>query len=225
MARLILSLCFALVSLVSSVWGQNSPPSTNLNPCTGLPATAPYYTDIDLTKPWPVCQDPTFPRVDANSAGIVGWRWCRTPAGKHWPQWAVVPWSDFSIQPSLALQLTAAGLSINEEALVGVVTKYKDLIQPLSHPSNAAVWCPAWPKIAASRPADILPVVWIVAKNSTYPTRPTYPVVDKVRVPVSNGRVSVGIDCDVTAAIIEGPSTYGRPATSTLNTVALCVKK
>ena len=66
------------------------------------------------------------------------------------PQWAVVPWADLMAQPALALELTAAGLNMNEDALKIITGKYTALIKPLAHPTNAAIWCPLWPRIVAT---------------------------------------------------------------------------
>lgn len=205
-------------------------PAPNLNPCTGLPAAPPYYTELDLAKPWPVCVDPTIPRVDANAAGIMAWRWCKTPSGNYGPQWSVAPWSDFTAQPALALELMAAGLSMNDAAMETITRKYADLIKPLSHPSHTAIWCPLWPKVAATRPAPPAsspppPSTHIVAKNGTSALRPTYPVVGGRRSTATNGNVPVGSDCDVAKAIVEGPLTFGYPKAAKPDSVALCVKR
>lgn len=205
-------------------------PPVNLNPCTGLPATPPYYADIDLTKPWPACTAPSIPRVDANDKGIVGWRWCKQPSGNHTPQWAVAPWSDFSAQPALVLELMAAGLAMNEAAMDTITRKYAALVKPLAHPTNAAIWCPLWPKIAATRPAPAAstppaPSTHIVAKNGTSTLRPTYLVTAGRRSSVSNGNVPVGADCDVSRVIVEPPFTFGYPPVAKPDSVALCVKR
>ena len=212
--------------LLIFAWLEASAQTPNLNPCTGLPATPPYYTDVDLSKPWPTCSDPTLPRIDTNSAGIVGWRWCKAPNGVF-AQWGVVTWDDFKVQPMLALELMAAGLSMNEAALETVSRKYGALTKPLAHPANAAVWCPAWPKIAATRPAAAAsaPSAWIVAKNGTSTLRPTYLVTAGRRSTTSNGSVPVGSDCDTARGVVEGPLTFGYPAAAKPDSVALCVKR
>ena len=226
-ASFIAAVVLLAVGFFSSAFGQNPPP-TNVNPCTGLPAAPPYYIDIDLAKPWPVCSNPSVPRLDANDKGIVGWRWCRATTGRHWPQWAVVPWSDFMAQPALALELTAAGLSLSDDAMKTITGKYAAMIKPLAHPDNAAIWCPLWTKIAATRPADIPPpsaYTWIVAKNSTSALRPTYLVVNGRRSTASNGSVPVGADCDVTRTVVEGALTFGYPPAAKPDSVALCVRR
>lgn len=206
--------------------GQTPPP--NLNPCTGLPATPPYYTELDLTKPWPTCASPTLPRVATNEFGIVGWRWCKATSGTYYPQWSVAPWSDFTAQPGLALDLISAGLTMNDAAMEAVAKRYSALLKPLAHPSHTAVWCPLWPAIAASRPASAPPppvYTWAVAKNGTSALRPTYPVVGGRRSTATNGNVPVGSDCDVAKAIVEGPLTFGYPKAAKPDSVALCVKR
>lgn len=229
-----LSFVVAVISLVlvlfSPALAQNTqPPTPGTNPCTGLPAAPPYYADLDLAKPWPACVSPGLPRLDANSVGIVAWRWCRLPTGKHGIQWATLPWADFAAQPLLALKLNAAGLSMNEEALRTVTAEYAALIKPLAHPTNAAIWCPAWPKIVATRPSDVLPpsaATHIVAKNGTSSTRPTYLVLSSGRrALVSNGAVPVGADCNITGGITETPLVFGFPSGGPPGSVALCVKK
>lgn len=227
MLRIIAALCLLLAAAAQAQ--NNTPPQGNVNPCTGLPAAPPYYLDVDLTKPWPVCTNPTLPRVDANTSGIVGWRWCRLPTGKHSVQWATIPWADFQAQPALALKLTAAGVSMNEDALKAITAEYAALIKPLAHPTNAAIWCPMWPKIYASMPADVLPpsaYTHVVARNGASPTRPTYFVLASGRRSlVSNGTVPVGAGCNITGAVIEAPLIFGFPVGALPGSVALCVRK
>lgn len=222
----------ALVSLVGVTTAAEE--TANLHPCTGLPITGPpYYTDVDFTKPRAACASPTVPWVDTNAAGMIGWRYCKAPAGHYYAQWAVLPWSNLTAQPALALELMAAGLNMNDAAMDTIARKYSALIKPLAAPENAAVWCPMWPKIAANQPAKATtPSAWMVAPSGANPTRPTYPVTGGLRSRTPNGVIAVRTDCDITGAVVEpiyaGASTsfvYGS-ATGTLpGSVTLCVRR
>lgn len=232
-----LQLLAVLFGLAGAALAQ-TPATPLLNPCTGLPATAPYYEDINLDKPWPVCASPTLPRVDANAFGLIGWRWCKVPAGGYWqgyaPQWGVIPWSDFTAQPGLALRLMSAGLAMNEAALNTIALEYKALIKPLAHPDNTAIWCPLWPTVYATKPSPpaTTPSPWMVAANGANTSRPTYPVAAGIRQRTPNGVALVRSDCDITAAIIEpaypGASvkfTFGVASGTPANSVTLCVRR
>jgi hypothetical protein len=58
------------------------------------------------------------------------------------------------------------------------------------------------------QPAPPPTVRYVVAKNSSYPDRPTYPVEKGVRGTKSDGRVNVGTACDCSKPIVEGRTTY-----------------
>lgn len=66
--------------------------------------------------------------------------------------------------------------------------------------------------------------VWLVAQNSTYPTRPTYRVVNNALV-ADTQRATVGNTCDCkTLSFVQSTSTYCQPAPLT-GVVALCRKQ
>lgn len=68
------------------------------------------------------------------------------------------------------------------------------------------------------------PVLWRVAPNSTYATRPAYPFDGQVRSSTSNGRAPVGVECNCAARSVEGSSVYCALAGAPTNQVALCRK-
>jgi hypothetical protein len=65
---------------------------------------------------------------------------------------------------------------------------------------------------------------WVVAKNSTFPTRPTYVLAGGALV-ASQYRAAIGDACDCSTPYIKGTSTYCAVPALSASILALCVKK
>lgn len=95
-------------------------------------------------------------------------------------------------------------LGVNQ-SWIGAPTRDKD--DPLMKSLSAAAF--AFASADANRPPATPPEMWVVAPNTKYPDRPTYPMSsDGVRGTKSDGRAKVGAICDCRAPHVEGKTTY-----------------
>lgn len=152
-------------------------------------------------------------QVEANAAGIaVAW-WC---PGLTDPKLSLYAARWPALTADLRSRLAAIGASSDKLAAIEEV-RAASSTTPLADLRD--VWSPLLLPLAESRPS---PSRWAVARNASYPTRPSYPVIDGARAAVSTGRADVGASCDCrSAAFVEGQSTYCAVAPAV---VALCAR-
>lgn len=203
--RVIALLAVALVLLVAALPASAQPKCW---PDLTVPATLQSVQQGRTAKPGEIV-------YAASSVGLVyGWHctdaagvWHRYVVGGPWtafrPDWLAVAdalWRGTEADRAAAWTQYATAPAIDTR-LAGDVAALVALMPP--------------------PPAE----VWLVARNSTYTTRPTYPVADGIRSTTSNGRVDVGAACDCAAVkIVSGTTTYcgvlGRA-----DTVAVCTRQ
>lgn len=230
--------------LLASLCAQAQPfavPSTGRNPCGFAPPTVDWiYGDLATTlagaggvavnavscAPAPVGTG-TVPTVRWNAAGVVGWYHCQRPDGRWTTSWGAETWPSFRSHVINADVLAVAQATDPVAALNAILSARVAL--PLADPSLTPVWCPYAREMIASQPAQVVtpptpvPATWWVAKYSTQPTRPAFPLTSGVRGTVSSTRAPVGAVCDCTASVVEGVTTYCA-FTGGGGTVAVCTK-
>jgi len=157
--------------------------------------------------------------LEVNAAGTAAAWWC---PGRFEPAFALyaVRW-DAMTDP---LRADLAALSSARDQTVAGIDRMRatHATAPLDSDALRPVWAPARERILASRPLD---PVWLVAKNGTTMTRPTYLVTNGVRgTTAASTRASVGATCGcVRLRVIEGATVYcGVDGTSQL--VAVCTR-
>lgn len=212
----------ALVVLAASAVAQ----APLIDPCTGAPyppppAPQPLYMlgDYDIDKP-PPCEAPRPGAWNNSAKGLVEWRYCLDRAkNRYFPQWQVTTAGDLLNVGMVRDALLAGWPNIDEAGRVALAKKYRDMIKPLSHPENAAVWCPFWPEIARGIPAVALSS-HVVGVNGT-----TYPMVNGVRSTQSNGAVPSGEACDGVSAALKDRYVFARSVSTPAGSVVLCVPR
>lgn len=164
----------------------------------------------------------TLPTLRTNGAGAVVWWYCKA-AGRWTPQWAAATAERLSVG-SIAADAYAVAIAADPLAAVNALAA-KNITLPLSDPSLTPVWCPFQQEMHDGTPAPDAPPApapaYLVAKNASYPTRPSYAVVAGVRAKTSKTTAAVGARCDATVTIVEGSTTYMQVAAGL---VAVCVK-
>lgn len=158
----------------------------------------------------------TRPKVRMNSKGAVVWWHCNDNFSYRLQMAAAT--TEKMTSGDMVKDVVAAYAGGSASTLNASIATYQDM--GLNEPGLAEVWCPYWDEIKASQPAAI---PYVVAKNGTSLTRPTYPFVAGVRNATSNGTVAVGATCScVEGRIVEGSTAYClvKP-----ETVAVCVVK
>lgn len=192
-----------------------------INACTGAPtSTPPTAWDFDRTKPL-VCEKQTLPTIRANSAGVIGWRYCK--AGTTWSlQFSVATWEWIGAQPArlaelIALQTDIA--SVNAAAL-----KYVDT--PLLDAKLRAVWCPFLPQMVAGKPADTpppMPATWFTPATGS---GTIYTVVNRRRSTIVGGKTAPrNAPCDCTSQIQYLTATFCPLQSAEPSEVTQCEKR
>jgi len=141
--------------------------------------------------------------LEPNAAGVaVAW-WC---PGTFTPTLALyaVRWD--ALTDPMRSQLSALPGATSPAAAIEQM-RIAHATTPLSDDALRAIWEPARARILASRPAD---TVWLVARNGTTLTRPSYPVTDGVRSTIASAvRATVDMTCGcMRLRVVEGTSTY-----------------
>ena len=155
----------------------------------------------------------SLPIIESNATGAAAAYWCATPPPAPPALYLyAVRWSAVTV-PMLA-DFALLGLpGDNAERIRAMRAKY----QTENVWDMCDVWQPMRERINAAMPK---PAVWRVAKNSTYLTRPAFPVIAGKRSATATGRATVGAACNCAAPVIEGTSTYCPADTAPL--VAIC---
>lgn len=134
-------------------------------------------------------------------------------AGQLGPDWWVYWWcADGTLQVSgwLHDQLTSEQVAASMAYTLGLNPGWptSEAAPPWSDPRMRALSDAARLMAAADRDRPPRPK-WLVAKNGSAPTRPSYPFADGVRGKTSDGRAPVGAPCDCARAqAVEGSTTY-----------------
>lgn len=156
-------------------------------------------------------QATTFaPFVKRTDLGWHIWLYCRDPYVGIVAQGMTCPHGE-CIAFDQAVERT-------RQALNGGAQGLRDLIAAVTQPERACSRTDLpepWPALCdemralmrADMPQEPKPV-WRVAPNSTYATRPAYPISAGVRGTISNGRATVGAECDCAVRSVEGSSVY-----------------
>jgi hypothetical protein len=163
--------------------------------------------------PWPIDLSSTRPFAKKNKDADIGFavRWyCKGKYG-----WAV---EGFSGRASELVE----GWEDFQVAALFSRAKFNELWT--EYLTDASQSDPALRLLARAIDLERMPAdpVYVVAPNSTSPTRPTYPVVDGIRKTTSNGRANVGAKCDCKRLAIDAAKPYCAVDTIPGATVALC---
>lgn len=159
-----------------------------------------------------------------STLGAVMWWSCKTADGAEHRSVAAVT-SAYWFSTSIGTDLAKAAFASPDKQLPLIQDIWKRYATTswLS-PELKAVWCPYEAEIYSflTAPAAV-PDVFVVAKNGTYTTRPTYPVVNGVRGTTATGnRAVIGQACDCSKLRFAETNLYcaapGFPAEVTLCT-------
>jgi hypothetical protein len=182
-----------------------------------------FETKMMSCRPAPIGSG-TFPTIRYNAAGVTVWWYCKAPSGRWVPNWIAATASQFNAIKAAGEAYTALITPDPLDTLNAVAVKNFTL--PIDDPELLRVWCPHEREMFAGRPKpDPLPApppVWLVAKNSGYPTRPAYTPTGAA-LGVSTGRATVGAVCSGTVLVI-GSTTYMPFAGGAAGQVAVCSK-
>lgn len=165
--------------------------------------------------PPPLTETPTCgaPMIEANAIGGAAAWFCK-PAigGAPVLHLYAVRWKDLT--PAMVADFSQLALpGDNAERIRAMQAKHQT--------ANVFDLCDVWGPMRERINASIPPVDrFVVAKNSTYATRPSYAVVNGVRAKTSKTTIAVGAPCDASLTIQEA-STYMQVAPGF---VAICVK-
>lgn len=203
-------------------------PAPRIDACTGavIPAGVSGLADFDFTKAYPECLDMRPGSFGVNLAGYVEWDYCKDPAtGRYGPRLSVVTRADMGDVEFVREAIRRGGTRMSAQERFQLAKDFPHRVKPLGHPENAAAWCPFRQQIADGTPRPPAATGWVTARNASYPTRPTYAVINGKRSTVSNGRIPINVPCEMTGAIVEGPTTYGYPDGAPPKSVAVCVRR
>ncbi len=184
-----------------------------------------------ITKPTPACLPQpmkgatgTFSDFYYNASGVVLAHYC--PTAYEWrADYSVATWDWIKTNGIDAFKKAAEA---GDLAKVQTLTKAATSL-PLEDPSMQAVWCPHYSKIIAK-----IPVMFAVAKNGSYTTRPMYAMMKSTDMngvttySVGNkssatATVGAACNCGTVRAVLSGYNYC--PATSDSALGALCTKK
>ncbi len=205
-----------------------SPTNPPKNPC-GVAASAPvaYFNDTNaaLCAPAPFGTG-TVPTVRVNKAGMMVWNYCPSSTGAWQAQWLAGTWATISGASYLA-DTAAIAAATDPLAQLNSILKTR-VTTPIDDPTLTPVWCPFADEMYAGAPKPVSAPAsapapaptWVVAKNGTSLTRPSFAVVNGVRSFSSKTTIAVGAPCDLVAIkLVEGRNTYGQVAPGL---VAIC---
>ena len=166
----------------------------------------------------------TAPTVRTNAAGATVWWYCK--AGRDWaPSWAAATWAFMGASMTTE---NAKLITQSADPLAALNTLSKARAHtPLSDPALTPVWCPVQAEMFAGTPkSDPIPPpplpAFVVAKNGSSATRPTYTLKDGKVGPAATLKIPVGSACDMTVTIKVGTVTYGQVQPGLL---AVCVPR
>jgi len=198
-----------LASIVNAQVSLPLPPCENRPPLPLQVPTRPAGLPPPLTEA-PTCE---APMLEANAIGGAAAWFCKPAIGGAPVLYLyAVRWS--ALTPAMVADLAQLALpGDNAERIRAMQAKH----QTTNVFDMCDVWGPMRERINSSIPAVDR---FVVAKNGTYSTRPSYAVVGGVRAKTSKTTVAVGAPCDPTLTIQEA-STYMQVAPGF---VAICVK-
>lgn len=158
------------------------------------PNTTVFYDDfLPLQKS--ACREPIYSESawGTNSAGVVGWRYCKSADGKtYYPQWGAATWQ-YVWSTSLGRELAIADKRPTDALVQSIAARHATT--PLASPLLTPVWCPfqlamhaGIPVVARVPPPPTAP--WATSSMFVYTLSPA--------LSLSTVRVALGVACDCT---------------------------